>query len=131
VDLFVNGSVKAAVFEALEALSSGRKAQALKLFVDQLTKGENALYLLSMCAWQLRNLLRVADGYAQGMRTAPILAKQLKLHPFVAQKLLRQISGFPMERLKKGLSLLADLDLQAKSGFLDPKLALDMFVVKF
>jgi DNA polymerase-3 subunit delta len=130
VALFVSQSVKSLVFEALEALASGNRARALRLFEDQLEKGENALYLLSMCAWQMRNLLKVADGYADGMRQAPLLAKELKLHPFVVQKLLRQIGGFSLERIKKSFALLADLDTQSKSGQIDPKLALGMFVMK-
>lgn len=130
VKTFVEQSVRSTVFEALEALASGNRAQAMSLFEEQLEKGENALYLLSMCAWQMRNLLKVADGYADGMRQAPLLAKELKLHPFVVQKLLRQIGGFPMDRIKKGFALLADLDTQSKSGQIEPKLALDMFVMK-
>ena len=130
VALFVSQSVRSLVFEALEALASGNRQRALSLFEAQLEKGENALYLLSMCAWQMRNLLKVADGYADGMRQAPLLAKELKLHPFVVQKLLRQIGGFPIERIKKSFALLVDLDTQSKSGQIDPKLALDMFVMK-
>lgn len=130
VAMFVVQSVRGLVFEALEALASGNRARALCLFEEQLEKGENALYLLSMCAWQMRNLLKVADGYADGCRQAPLLAKELKLHPFVVQKLLRQIGGFSLERIKKSFALLADLDTQSKSGQIDPKLALDMFVMK-
>ncbi len=130
VALFVSQSVRSLVFEALEALASGNRVKALSLFEAQLEKGENALYLLSMCAWQMRNLLKVADGYADGMRQASLLAKELKLHPFVVQKLLRQIGGFPIERIKKSFALLADLDTQSKSGQIDPKLALDIFVMK-
>jgi DNA polymerase-3 subunit delta len=130
VEMFVSQSVKSMVFEALEALASGNRSRALSLFEDQLKKGENALYLLSMCAWQMRNLLKVVDAYAEGIRQAPLLAKELKLHPFVVQKLLRQIGGFSIERIKKSFALLADLDTQSKSGQIDPKLALDMFVMK-
>ncbi len=45
------------------------------------------------------------------------------------QKLLHQINGFPLERIKSGFSLLADLDTRSKSGQIDPALALDMFVM--
>jgi len=130
VEMFVSQSVKSMVFESLEALASGNQAKATSLFEDQLKKGENALYLLSMCAWQMRNVLKVADAYEEGIRQAPLLAKELKLHPFVVQKLLRQIGGFSIERIKKSFALLADLDTQSKSGQIDPKLALDMFVMK-
>lgn len=129
VAVFLERSVKATVFEALEVLASGNRQKALTLFEEQLSRDENALYLLSMCAWQMRNLLKVAEGYADGMRQAPLLAKELKLHPFVVQKLLRQINGFPLERIKNGFSLLADLDTRSKSGQIDPALALDMFVM--
>lgn len=130
VRIFVEQSVRSTVFEALEALSSGNRSRSLELFEEQFAKGENALYLLSMCAWQMRNLLKVSDGYARGMRTAPVLAKELKLHPFVVQKLLRQVGGFSISRLKQGFSLLKDLDIQSKNGQIDPKLALDMLVMK-
>lgn len=130
VERFLSISVKARVFEALEALASGHRDQALALFEDQLKKGENALYLLSMCAWQLRNLLKVVEGYAEGMHQPAILAQAIKLHPFVVQKLLRQKTGFTIERIKSGFALLADLDTRSKNGSLDPKLALDLFVMK-
>lgn len=130
VKTFVERSVRSTVFEALEALASGNRGRSLGLFEEQLKKGENALYLLSMCAWQLRNLLRVAESYAEGLRQPALIAKELKLHPFVVQKLLRQIGGFPMERIKQGFALLADLDVRSKSGQIDPKLAIDMFVMK-
>lgn len=131
MDIFIAASPKEAVFEALEALTQGRQAQALDLFARQIQKGENALYLLSMCAWQLRNLLRVADMYTSGVREASAIAKELKIHPFVVQKLLRQIPHFPLDRLKKSFSLLTHFDLQSKSGGIDPKLALDLFVMRF
>jgi DNA polymerase-3 subunit delta len=131
IDTFIAASPKEAVFEALEALTQRRKSRALALFARQLKKGENALYLLSMVAWQLRNLLKVAEKYTRGVRVAPVIAKELKMHPFVVQKLLRQAGSFPLERLKKSFALLADLDLQSKTGAIDPKLALDLFVVKF
>lgn len=130
VALFVEQSVKSMVFEALEALASGNRAKAMGLFEDQMKKGEHPLYLLSMCAWQMRNLLKVADAYQDGLRAAPMIASETKLHPFVVGKLLRQINGFSVERIKKGFGLLTELDTQSKSGQIDPKLALDMFVMK-
>jgi DNA polymerase-3 subunit delta len=127
---FVEKSVKTLVFEALEALSMGKRAQALALFEDQLKKGENALYLLSMCAWQLRSLAKVEDGFSRGTRTAVALANECKIHPFVAQKLLRQIQGFSKERLRQAFALIATLDTKSKSGQIEPKLALNFFILQ-
>jgi DNA polymerase III delta subunit len=123
-------SVKEKVFEALEALASGHRDRAMLLFEGQLEKGENALYLLSMCAWQWRGLYRAADAYADGFRTSSQLARELHIAPFAAQKFLRRLPDFSAERLRRGFALLSDFERQSKSGRIDPELALSMAVMK-
>lgn len=130
VALFIAQSVQSTVFEALEALASGNRSRAAGLFEEQLQKGEHALRLLAMCEWQMRNLLKVADAYADGFRQAHMIASESALKPFVVQKILRQINGFPMTRTLNGFTLLASLETDSKRGQIDPKLAIDMFVMK-
>lgn len=129
VSKVVTNSVKSLVFEALEALALGKRNEALRLFEDQLRKGENALYLLTMCAWQMRNMLKVADAYRGGVTMPASLAKTLKLHPFVVQKIIRQMQGFSVERLVRGFGILSELDMQVKKGQLDAKTAVSTFVL--
>lgn len=131
VKALVTSSSRGTIFEALEALAQGNRSGALQRFAGQLKQGRDAYYLLSMVAWQLRSLLKVSECVSEGMRVPAILAKELKMHPFVVQKLVRAAQVFPLERMRQGFSLLADLDRQSKTGQVDPKLALDLFVMKF
>lgn len=120
------------VFAALDRLASGDRKGALRLFSERVEAGENAHGMLGLCAWQLRTVYLVADAYhAQGLRSSDAIARVTGLKPFQAGKVLRQVGGFPVDRVRRGFSLLAELDMEAKSGGTDPALALEMFVMKF
>jgi DNA polymerase-3 subunit delta len=117
------------MFETIEALTSGNKSQALKLFHEQLEKGEDPYYVLSMYVYQIRTLLKIGDFYWQGMASAPQIAQASGLHPFVVQKSLYQVRNLSEEKIKKMFRDLANIDADAKIGKIDPVLALDSFIV--
>lgn len=120
------------VFMALDAVATGDRARALQLFAERIAADENALGLLALCAWQLRQIAQVSDAYfRQGLRTGNDIARMTGLKPFQVNKLVRRIVNFPLERVRRGFALLVDLDTQSKSGGTDPAMALELFVMKF
>lgn len=116
------------IFQTIEALTSGNSALSLKLFHEQLSLGQDPLYLLSMYVYQLRTLLKVNDALAEGVRDPLIIAKIAQIHPFVAKKSALQLRAVSQEKLKQLYLDLAELDLRAKTGKIDPVLALDMLL---
>lgn len=119
------------VFEALDAIGDGNKKRAFVLLTDRVRKGEDPLYLLSMCAYEIRNLLRVLSCLEDGMFDPGAIARELSLHPFVAGKLIRQARVFSKDKLIRAFQLLARLDNAAKTGKIDSALALEEWVIKF
>ncbi|MEK7549831.1 MAG: DNA polymerase III subunit delta [Patescibacteria group bacterium] len=131
VDELVEFAREEVLFQALDALSRGDKGRALLLFRTQ-EDGPQSIYpLLSMCAWQVRRLLLLREGYDQGARNASQAASYAGLQPFVAEKALRFISSLPAARLKRALALLSEFDTRLKQGNIDPGVALSLFVWKF
>jgi DNA polymerase-3 subunit delta len=74
-------------------------------------------------------LLKIGDFYWQGMTSAPQIAQASGLHPYVVQKSLSQIRNLSEEKTKQMLRDLAEIDMNAKTGKVDPILALDTFIV--
>jgi len=128
VILLVKSKVDSTMFETIEALASGNKSRALALLHQQLAKGEDVYYVLSMYTYQIRTLLKIGDFYWQGMTTAPQIAQASGIHPYVVQKSLSQIRNLSEEKTKQMLRDLAEIDFNAKTGKVDPILALDTFI---
>lgn len=128
VELLVRSEEDATIFETVEALTGGNKKRALELFHGQLSKGEDAYYILSMYVYQVRNLLKIADCVERGNTNHFNIAKETKLHPFVVQKSLPHVRKLSLAKLKQMFSSLADIDHAAKTGKVDLILALDMFI---
>jgi DNA polymerase-3 subunit delta len=129
VELLVKSKIDSTMFEAIEALASGNKKRALALMHQQIEKGEDPHYILSMYTYQIRTLLKIADFYYQGLQSAPQIAQASGLHPYVVQKSLSQVRNLSEAKLKQIFSQLAEIDLQAKTGKTDLVLALDSFIV--
>lgn len=127
--LLVKSKIDSTMFETIEALSSGNKSRALALFHEQIAKGEDVFYILSMYTYQIRTLLKIGDFYWQGMTNAPQIAQASGIHPYVVQKSLSQIRNLSEEKTKQMLRDLAEIDMNAKTGKIDPILALDTFIV--
>lgn len=131
VELFTTEPLESDAFQALDALVSGKRDQAIALFRREERSSVPVQKTLGLCAWQIRRLLEVAELAGQGKRDALAIARELKSAPYPIQKILPKISRFPLDRLKRGMALLADLDLGIRSGRMEPGVALDLFVWKF
>lgn len=129
VTLLVKSKVDSTMFETIEALASGNKKRALALFHEQIAKGEDIFYILSMYTYQIRTLLKIGDFFWQGMTSAPQIAKASGLHPYVVQKSLSQVRNLSEEKTKQMLRDLSQIDQKAKIGKVDLLLALDTFIV--
>jgi DNA polymerase III delta subunit len=50
------------------------------------------------------------------------------MHPFVVKKSLQQASKFTLEELKKIYQKIFQVDLDIKTGRIEPEVALDLFI---
>ena len=100
VELQVKPDIENDIFKTIEAMAAKDKKQTLNLFHKHLENGDNALYLLTMIAYQFRNLIIIKELADNGV-PYPMIAKKAGLHPFVVQKTFYMANNFSMEQLKK------------------------------
>lgn len=129
VDKLVDAGFFNSIFELMDALSEKRAKRALGILNKSLDSGENEIYLLTMLARQVRNLLIIKDLSEHRLSEGEIVGKT-HLHPFVVKKSLQQSRNFTSNELLALHGKLIDLDIAFKSTSMDPKLLLQRFVAE-
>ncbi len=127
VDLLVKPKIEPDIFKTIDAIASRDKKRALSLLKNHLDKGDEPLYLLAMINYQFRNLLIISDIVSRGL--SPYSSSGL--HPFVVRKSLALCRKFTVPELKKVYGKIFQVDLDVKTGKIEPETALDLLITKF
>jgi DNA polymerase-3 subunit delta len=130
VELLVKPNIENDIFKTIEAIASKNKKQALFLLHKHIDNGDNVLYLLSMIAYQFRNLLVIKE-LIDKKNSYQVIAKKSGLHPFVVQKTFYLCNQFSLIQLKKIYLKIFQIDLDIKTGKVEAETALDLFVYEF
>lgn len=125
--LCVKPGIESDIFKTIDALASKNKKQALNLLHKHLDEGEAPLYLLSMIAYQFKNLLILKELIEKGLPYQAIIKKS-GLHPFVVQKTYYACSQFSLPELKKIYQKVFQVDSDIKTGKIDAETSLDLLV---
>jgi DNA polymerase-3 subunit delta len=129
VELLIKPNAENEIFKTIDALASKDKKLALFLLHKHLDDGEKPLYLLSMIAYQFRNLLIIKE--LQEMRNPyAVIIKKSGLHPFAAQKSYYMCNQFSMPQLKKIYQKIFQVDSDIKTGKIEPETALDLLLAE-
>jgi DNA polymerase-3 subunit delta len=129
IGILIKPKIETDIFETIDAISSKNKRKALELIHQHLEKGNSPLYLLSMINFQFRNLLIIRD-LIEKERPYYTFQKTTGLHPFVIKKSYNQAQKFSLQELKKIYQKIFQVDLNIKTGKLDPQTALDLFIAE-
>src|SRR3989344_3426387 len=129
IELFVKPRIELDIFKTIDALAAKNKKQALALLHKHLDGGEVPLYLLSMIAYQFKNLLIVKELAQKGLMYASIVKKS-GLHPFVVKKTYYACNQFSFEELKKIYQRIFQVDAAIKIGKIEAETALDLLIAQ-
>jgi len=124
VEILVKPKIDSDIFETINAIATKNKKRALQLLKNHLEKGDSPLYLLSMINFQFRNLLIVKDLLERNQ--SPYV--KTGLHPYVVQKSLGLSRKFDISELKKIYQKIFQIDLNIKTGKIEPETALDLLI---
>ncbi|MFA5052006.1 MAG: DNA polymerase III subunit delta [Patescibacteria group bacterium] len=125
----VRASFDENIFHLTDALAERDVKRSLNLLHGQLALGSHPLYLLTMLVRQLRILLQVREIIDREPNYYTVAAR-LKLHPFVAQKAIRDARKFTLGELKDLYQRLLELDIAFKSTSHDPRVLFDLLITK-
>ena len=129
VELLVRSKVETDIFKTIDAIAQKNKKQALGLLHKHLEKGDSPLYLLSMINFQFRNLVEV-KSLADKNYTEQNILKSTKLHPYIVKKSLWQAGRFSLTELKKIYRKIFQIDIDIKTGKIEPEVALDLLITE-
>lgn len=115
------------IFTLLDAVSAKQVPKALELLEDYLQRESDRQFLFSMLVRQFRLLVYAKEASAESSNSYAI-AQRLKLHPFVAKKMLAHSHNFTHKELEHAYAGLIALDRILKSDPAKLETALTLFV---
>ncbi len=128
VEEMVSKTAELSVFELVDSVGERNYNKAIKMAREMVFLGESVIKLLFMVARQFRLILRSKDLHQQGYADKQV-AGQLQVHPFVAQKCIKQARNFSMDELKLALEKILKTDSDIKNGRQEPTLALELLII--
>ncbi|MFA7654107.1 MAG: hypothetical protein WCX97_03655 [Candidatus Magasanikbacteria bacterium] len=129
IQLFLEEKLDDNIFNLIDAIVGGNKKLAFKLLAGQRKLGAEDGQIFGTMLWQFRILMSMRDLFErEDVGSSDILAKQLKIHPFVAKKNWVAMKKYSMEKLQSVYKNLLAIDIKTKTGLADQSLLLDLFV---
>ncbi|MBI4143119.1 hypothetical protein HY480_04565 [Candidatus Uhrbacteria bacterium] len=117
------------IFAFTDAVGTGDRVAAFRALAALEQARVDPQYLLTMLTRQFRLLVSAADLLARGTHPTN-LATELKVAPFVAQKLTQQARHASVPRLRDAFLALAALDHRLKSSRAPWQALVDLFCLK-
>lgn len=129
IQLLTSRTLEQDVFALVEQVVAGRLETAMRILYDCLKMGEEPIKLMALLTRQIRLLLQVKIWSPRGY-TQQQLAGMLKVHPYAVKKAQEQARHFEVASLRRLLALLAEEDYRMKTGQVDKRLAIELFVTR-
>ncbi len=129
IDAVASRSVKSIIFDLTDAISQRQTTQALKILSELVEQKEPIPLIMAMVGRQMGILLRLKKMEEKKL-PQPEMAKLLGMNPYVVGKIRKQAASFTIEQLKKTMRKCVEMDQASKSGRMDPRMALDVFITE-
>ncbi len=108
------------IFGFIDALAAKNKRMALLTLEEEFRAGAADLQILGAVVRQIRILLQIKSMSGASLQKDAI-AKQLAIHPYVAQKSLQQVKNFQLNELKNIYRQLLAIDMGIKTSSAPPR----------
>lgn len=116
------------VFDLVDFVSQKRPERAIDILNELMYRGENPLGILSMIQRQFKLLFNIKIGVEDG-KNKDTLAKDLRLHPFIAEKLVTQSKKFTKTQIKRCLQLCLNTERTLKSSPFEKKTEMELLII--
>lgn len=120
---------EANIFDLVDAIGGRNSKKAALLFQKKLAEGADPFYLFSMFIRQFRLLIQVKSLVDEGL-SPPAIAKEMRIHKFVAGKMAQQSRGFTLAQLEAIYEHLLNIDVKVKTGEIEMGTALNLLVAE-
>lgn len=117
------------IFNLVDYLSQKNIKRALDILNEIIYRGEKIPLILYMIGRQFNLLFNIKLGINIG-KTKENLASELKLHPYICEKMISQSMKFTLNGLKRNIELCIDTEKILKSTSTDDKINMEIFMIK-
>ncbi|WP_291560368.1 MULTISPECIES: DNA polymerase III subunit delta [unclassified Clostridium] len=116
------------IFNLVDCLSQKNIKKSMDIVNELIYKGEKIPVILHMIQRQFKLLLALRLGSDSGIKVDE-LSKQHRLHPYIAEKMVKQSKKFSVQALKRNLKLCVETEKLIKSSTSDNKIHLELFML--
>ncbi len=117
------------LFDMTQYILSGNTEQALRLFQDLVTQGEETIKINAILLSQIRLFLQTKFLMKIGYQQANI-AETLKIHPYRVKLAMQEVRKFDEQILRRLFDELVEMDYEIKSGKVEKELSFQLFVLR-
>ncbi|MBU1092637.1 DNA polymerase III subunit delta [Patescibacteria group bacterium] len=117
------------VFATIDALARRNLVLANRLINTQLMVGVSELELVTLIAYQFRNVALIKILSAQKLSSSEI-AQRATIHPYVVKKSIKFARDFSWPQLHRIVRLIQKIDQASKRGQTPPKIGLDILMAQ-
>lgn len=129
IDAICTGATVSKIFDMIDAVASGERDRALRLYEDLLVNKEQPMSILYLFSRHINILLQIKELSAAGLNKNE-LAKRIGIPPFTVPKYGKQASLFKRSQLIQMLEERANYEENFKKGRLSDQLAVEMFLIQ-
>ena len=127
VETIVLGNEETDGFAFSDALSAGNKQEALRILSSMLSHGGNEFNILGLICSQFEVMMLIQETRENGLNSS-LLERELRLNRYRIQRLSGPASRFTASRLKRALLKAYEIDRNVKTGVMDARLGLELFI---
>ncbi len=117
------------IFDLVDHISQKRPEKALDVLTELLYRGDKIPMILNMIERQFKLLLVLKLGM-EGNKSKETLARELKLHPYICEKMMAQSSKFTFKQLKNNIELCLQTEKTLKTSTINIRTEMEMLIVK-
>ncbi len=128
VKAVITKNIEDNVYEITNALLEKNHRKALSVYHDLITHSEDPMRILSTIVFKYREILHVKSLLAKGFKQRDV-AEHYNVSSGRAYYMVQNAKAVDLERLKTHLKHLESLDFNIKSGRLDKRIGLELFIL--
>lgn len=127
--LIMPESIEDGIYKMVDYAMAGEKGKALAMLNQFYLEGESPFGVFNLLLRQIRQFLMVKIYSSRGLPSKTV-ASEMKLPPFVVNKILKIGRKYEIKPLWNLMVIGAELDAQMKKGEIDQNFALELFIIK-
>ena len=129
IDEICTKSPESQVFDLVRAVGNKRPAVAVDILSNLVLLKESPVMVIALIARQLRMLIQ-CGALLEEKRSAAEISSALGLRDFIAREYIAQCRSFSTEQLRQAIFELLETDYSIKSGRMEDKTAVELWIIK-